>query len=434
MIFRWTLSLILLSSLILHAETFYGSGVDALGSGGALVARVRSTSALFLNPANLAELSRPELAVNGMLVSQKAYYSNIGQSTWASEVMEEAAPFGAIAFPLGKLTLAAGYARTREQDIQWDNEFIGRYRTNAQAFSVDSVSIGLGWSFHPKWQIGLSALQNDATLSRSVVRPYGLPWQQPQPDRMFEVEHFWSGSGTANSFLAGITFKPRFGWHLALTYETGTEFDIEGHYASQLSPGQEDATAVYQEAFVPLAESETSFFTPDKIHLAFSLKSTVRTRVEFNLFQEDWQENQGQSWHTSDATSDFRTYDTGLPLEKVNGLSIGAEFRHRKTLTWWAGIGYRETLIKRENIHPGMPTFDQFHYSLGLTWHWDNHSLECAYAYTQYRDATVLDQEWTFNPALPQNIESNGQEGLMESQRHQLAIGYRYRFQRRGTP
>jgi len=51
-----------------------------------------------------------------------------------------------------------------------------------------------------------------------------------------------------------------------------------------------------------------------------------------------------------------------------------------------------------------------------------------AYAYNQFRDSSTSDQELEIDLTQPDYLSSNTQEGLFESQRHHIALGFRRRF------
>jgi len=409
-----------------------GSGADEAGSAGAMAARISGAMALFSNPANIGNLSKVkgEVVVGGHTILQRAYYSNIGQSTWGSEKTSHFDGYGAVSYSFKSFTLAVGQASTYQHKISWDNtEFPARYSGSGQEMSVTETCLGASMQVGNKWAFGLSLRNAQADFLFDQNRPKPYYGVETFPDFFYDYAHHNVADDSGFGFSLGAFYTPRFGMKFAFTYFSKVDFDFNGTHSVIQTSHLDDQRALsdfsefsYQNAM------QSAWSTPDIFTLAGSFKPTVRLRVEVDLSYENWSTNKNVNIQTEDSQGLPLSFNLGREWNSNLDFSTGAEFRQTPNLIWRAGLGYRLHIIDKEELNPGYPVYDRFSVASGVSYRFGNNILELSYVYHQYRDVKVENQEWNIDLDSPDFLSSNTQNGLFESQKHQIVLGYRRRF------
>jgi len=421
------------TSLFAGGFRLEGSSPGEIASSGAITARISGAMALFLNPANMGNLDsvKGEVVFGGSALFQRGYYSNLGRTTWSSKATAEATPYGAVSYSLtDSLTLAAGYAQTYKHLFEWDSpDFIARYSGTGQEMTVNETVIGISYELGPKWAIGISARQASADFLYTINRVQPIYGSETFPQFFYDYTHQFEGDDEATGLGFGAYFTPKFGMKFGITYFSGMDFEFDGAHTLSLAEGETDQRILnHFNSFDYANQMATQWSIPDRWTLAASFRTTVRTRVEFDLSHESWGDVDRLEITSFDENGEPISFDLGSNWRDTFDFSSSAEFRQTKNLVWRAGLGYRLHVLDREELSPGYPIYDRFSASGGISFKFGKNVLELSYAYNQYRDSKTYNQEYEIDLSQPDLLSSNQQQGLFESQRHHIALGYRRRF------
>jgi len=410
-----------------------GNGVEEIGSAGAITARSKGAMSLFTNPANLGNLKKAkgEAVLGSSIFFQKGYYSNIGQSTWSSEAQTDFEPYGAFLFKFkDRFAFAIGQSNTYHHTFEWtDPEFIARYVSSGQEMIVTELTAGASVKFGSKWSFGITLRNATADFYFEQKRPKPIFGQETFPDRFYDYAHQNQADDSGIGFGLGMYYTPRFGMEFALSYFSAVDFSFSGVHRVVQTTDLENSNFVADFAsFAYENDMHSAWSIPQRITLASSFKTTVRTRVELDLAYEGWGTNDFMAIQTHDENGEPITFDLGTSWNNVMDYSAGGEFRHTPQLIWRAGIAYRSHILDKGDLHPGFPTYDRFTASFGISYKFDKNTIEFGYAYNQYRDVKVSGQELVIDINSEDYLISNAQSGLFESQKHQMSLAYRRRF------
>lgn len=429
---RWfTMMMSAWAASLVFASGFgvFENGMSPMGAAGAYVARAEDGSALFINPAGLAHLDRREIAFSLKFAFQGSHYSNVGQTIWGSDQKVDALPHFVFHDKVGRFAYGVGTTTSYFYDLDWNaaEDYPGRFLSTGSTFEGQEWSAGGAFEVTERISLGASLryIQNQYDISRRLPREIddGLGGTL-----IYEVDERVHGDGDAVGFtLAGQYYKSRW-FSMGFTYQSGTKVDLDGNRTFALATRETDARAM--EAFAAgFAESnmQTQIWLPQRICMGVATKVTVRTRLEIDVTWDDWSD-----WKSSVFTfgpdGSAGVWEISRDMGDVFGLKVAGDFQHRKNLLWSMGLAMRRGVVDSADVEPSFPDADCFTYAGGVSYLVEQWIFQVAYVYQQYRDTTVVGQEFIVSTEHPDLIVSTGQRGLFETQRHHISLGVRRRF------
>ncbi|MDJ0834981.1 MAG: outer membrane protein transport protein [Acidobacteriota bacterium] len=423
-------TLIFFSGIPLLASGFglYEVGTRGQDSVGAYTARAEDPSAVFYNPAGLTQLNFSEVMIGAKGSFTRSFYSNAGQTTWDSETETEVLPELFVNYQKGRLGLGLGSARTYTYTVDWDDDdFPARYLSNGSEFNVQEYMAAIGYKLTDTFSIGLTArfAQLEHTWSRHLPRPLDAN----DPSLHYEVNDSVDVDGSDMGFAVGLQYYRSRRFSMGLTYYSPIEIETDGTRGFSLATRTDDQRAIDALNADFADTAVTSLIElPERIQFGIASRVTVRTRLEVDVTYDDWKSSFEQTVFTPEDGTTPLTIDR--QWDEVYTIRVSGDFQQRKSLSW--RIGLASTLgspVPDETVEPGFADYDRFIYSGGVSYVFRRkYIFEGSWMYVQNRDRPVLDQELIYNANAPNFYQSNGQEGLFETQRHRLAVGLRIRL------
>ncbi len=408
------------------------NGVMGLGSIGAFVARAEDGSALFYNPAGLAQLERGELALSGKALFSRSFYSNVGQSTWESDDQIEGFPVFFWNAKLGRFAFGLGAVTPFYYEIAWDEaDFPGRFRANGSAIQVDEYLAGIAFKMTEHLSFGATFryAQADYRLTNIETRPFSAS----EPSLFYETEQKFEMDDQSNGFTAGFQYRRGRRLAIGLAYQSAIDLELEGDRVFRQITRADDIRAA--DAFArdfAAAPAASELTLADRIQAGFATRITVRTRLEVDLALARWSEVEQTLFNTRDAAGAAEQVVIPRQWDDSLEVRISGDFQQRRNLLWRMGLASVEGVAPDATVEPGFPDDDRFMYSFGVSYTLrKRYVVEAGWSYVQNRDTRTRDQEFLFDPNRPPSyLVANGQEGLFETQRTLLSIGLRVRFGR----
>lgn len=407
----------------------YEQGAQSMGSLGAFTARAEGPSALFHNPAGLAQLNTSEFSISARPMGSRSFYSNPGQSTWKSEPEFSAAynMFGSFRF--GRMALGIGSYAAHQYNLDWDElDFPARYLDQRTEFEAFEHSVGLGFRVTEHFSIGgaYRFAQADSLHSRVLARPLDAD----DASLFYDTRENFSADGDGTGFSVGFQWYRARRFSIGATYWSAIEMDLTGSRDFELYSRLNDQRAQndFNQTFSS-APLTTSFELPERIAVGIASRLTVRTRLELDVSTEKWSTNTATVYNTRNSAGDAEQLVFPRNWEDSVSIRLAGDFQQRKALLWRAAIASVEGVVPVETASPYFPDNDRFLYSFGVSYTWrKKYILEAAWQYIQNRDQDAVNQEFLYDPNSPNNISPTGQEGLYETQRTQFNFGVRIKF------
>ncbi len=407
----------------------YEQGAQGMGNLGAYTARAEDASALFHNPAGLAQLDTSEFTLSIRPLGSRSFYSNPGQSTWKSDPETNIVGNMFGSFRMGRLALGVGYYTSQYYKVDWvEEDFPARFLDKQNEFEAVEFSTGLAYRITDRFSVG--AAYRFAQLDTLHSRVLALPLGASDPSLSYEVLESYSADGDGGGFTIGFQYYQNRRFSVGATWWSSIDIDLEGARSYELYSRLNDVRA--QNAFAQTfngAPLTSSFELPERIAIGVSSRLTVRTRLELDISQESWSSNVATVYNTRD--NDGNAEQLTIPRNWDDSLTfrLAGDFQQRKALLWRAGIASVSGVVPGEAVSPYFPDHDRFLYSFGVSYTWRNkYILEAAWQYIQNRDRDTQNQEFLYNPNAPNNLSPNGQDGLYETQRSHFNFGVRIKF------
>ena len=435
---KWMKNWILITMLILGAMSMpilgsgfglYEQGAQSMGSLGAFTARAEGASALYHNPAGLAQLKMSEFSISLRPMGSRSFYSNPGQSTWKTDPEFNSAynMFGS--FNMGRFALGVGSYASHQYKLDWDEaDFPARFLDKETEFEAFEHSVGIGYRVTERFSIGgtYRFAQVDTSQSRVLVRPM----DESDSSLSYETLETFSSDGDGSGFSLGLQYYRARRFSLGATYWSSIKVDLTGSRDYALYSRLNDVRA--QDRFIENFNSApltTSFELPERIAIGIASRLTVRTRLELDISMEKWSSNVATVYNTQDSNGVAEQVVFPRNWEDSMSFRLAGDFQQRKALLWRAAIASVEGVVPVETASPYFPDDDRFLYSFGVSYTWrQKYIFEAAWQYIQNRDRDAVNQEFLFDPNAPNNISPTGEDGLYETQRTQFNFGVRIKF------
>ncbi len=315
---------------------FRRAGAEALGMGGAGVARSGTATAALWNPAGTASITQRELAFNGgfNLNTQEISVQRFAGAKALSEIDPKLLPtFAGLSYPLrlGERNLTLGFAYHRLMSFaQKNTQTFYIYPTGTidhietPKGSLYALAPSVALALTSKLAVGLSyhLLQGNSDYTFQVKSPYVDEFVFYN----FKDKESYEGSYAT----AGLQFKPN-GWlALGATVTPGWKYTVEEKRESLFVVSSVVGTNLEGETHITSPDSLQKFQLdlPLVYELGISVKPSARLTLAFDFAARPWSNTE----ISSNAT------DAQVSLLDANSLRFGLEYLAR---TKWAEVPLR---------------------------------------------------------------------------------------------
>ncbi len=389
------LALLLIPTSLAFASGFQLNevGARAMGMGGAFVAKANDLTAMYFNPAGLAQQSGFGAYLGGtMILPKSSFTSPTGKATdmVSQTFFTPNAYFGygmdnGLAFGLGVFT---PFGLGTEWPAGWDGRYVAG-KAEIQSFMVnptiayrvnDWLMVGAGLS----WMRSIVELSyNIATYSALALPPV------PAPDGTVAL----SANASAFSFDAGAIVKPTPEMSIGVSYRHSTKTDFEG-YASFTN------MAILQPYF-PGGAGKTTIKFPNQLFAGIAYDVLHNLTLEFDFHWVAW--STYDSLNLNIPTGPIAQLPPQLggprPLQTPSRsekawkdsylLRLGGEYRYQ-AWSFRAGFVYDANPEPNKSVEPLLPDADRFEGTVGVGYKFAGHwSVDAAVQLISFKDRTV---------------------------------------------
>lgn len=408
----WLVTLWAGSPLAFSAETLsvVPDSAQALGTVGGRFANLRDASAVRVSPANILQMSRPELLINA-----SAWHGDIQFESFAGPSLEQNEPwkfpasaYSVVPFAGGRAAFGIGVSTPYGLSSDYDRDSALRYAvpyeaqlltldfTPAVAFRVvDAVAVG----------IGMDILYSRLRIQQ--VYPWSAAAGTDVPDGEIELD----GDGWGVGGYMGVNWKLADRHRIALVGRLPLRVDYSGDFDARGMPAGLTAAGLSEHGDF---ESDITF--PGSIAAGYGVDVTERLTLGVDF---QWSANSSHDDIPLDVGSNQALLaGDAVELDWKDSIDLGAGVTYRLNDRWTLRAGYlfSENSQGDGNYTPSVPHNDRHVFGVGCGWSGRRDSIDVAYAFVYNLDRSVTGAAQPFF------------NGEYEHQWHVLTVSYTHRF------
>jgi long-chain fatty acid transport protein len=364
-------------------------GARAMGMGGAVVAQANDLSAIYFNPAGLAQLAGFRVSLGGTMILPKSSFTSpagaatdmVSQTFVTPNVHASYGMDNGLAFGVG---FYVPFGLGTEWPATWPGRFVA-VKTDLQNFVINpTIAYKVGDSF--MIGAGVSYMWSTVKLSYHIgtFSSLGPPPVPSATDGSVSLEADGNGIG----FDAGAIYKPVPELSIGASYRHSTKLDLEG--TAKFSSMQALTT------FFPGGTGKTTIKFPSQIFAGIAYRFSPAVTVELDLQWVGWSSYDTLAVQLPNGPP-FPL--TGRPLQATSKsgknwkdatlLRLGGEYLCEA----WAfrlGFIYDMTPQPNKTVEPLLPDANRMEGIVGVGYTVaGNWSIDAAYQLILFKDRTV---------------------------------------------
>jgi long-chain fatty acid transport protein len=349
-------------------------GAKASAMAGAFAATADDPSAIFYNPAGIAQQREIAALAGTTLINFTNEFTGDPTSNVTSGVEAKYnrhtfnIPNMYAVVPIGNnLTVGVGVFAAFGLRTDWADPFPGRYISKDADLKTTSVNPVIAWQTTD----GRLAIGGGVEYRRArVILNANRMALNPFSGRIVDVANtrLVSEYGSDIGFNAGILFKPSARFRLGASYRSAMDIDLDGEAEiTQISTGNAQLDTVIRAQLPPNQQINTTFPFPSIATIAAAFSPNENWDVEVDIIRTGWDrfEALAVNFETTPAASFVRPQN----WEDSNSYRLGVN--HNATEHWDVRFGfvYDENPQPVEAVSPLLPDSDRLGGSLGAGFH-----------------------------------------------------------------
>jgi len=390
------LALLLIPASVAFAGGFQLNevGARAMGLGGAFAAKANDLSAMFYNPAGIANQVGFGAYLGGTMILPKSTYTSVGgvSSDMVSQTFVTPNAYFGYGWNSG-LAVGIGVFAPFGLGTEWPAGWSGRYFAAKADIQAVMVNPTIAYRVN-EWLMlgaGFSWMRSTVKLSYNVAT-YSVIAVPPTPAPTDGVVSL-SANGNAFSFDAGAIVKPLPEMSIGLSYRHSSKTDLEGNASftnmQALQP------------YFPGGAGTTTIKFPNQIFAGLAYDVSDKLTLEFDF--------QWIAWSTYDSLNlqlptgpiapfppqlgGPRALQTSSRSEKAwedtYMLRLGGEYRYDEW-SFRLGFIYDATPQPNKYVEPVLPDANRTEGTLGVGYKFASHwTVDAAYQLILFKDRTV---------------------------------------------
>lgn len=390
-----------ISTIQLAAEGFRNPppGTFGLGRSGSKIAQIDDATAITHNPANLTDISGPDLALPIMALYYKVDYTGTNGTATTKDPWKFL-PAAYFSTPLKDERFVAGAGITSPYGIANEWEEGGAFNYSAPYFTeLKTINFNptFAWKISEQFRlgIGLDVMWSELRLKQRI------PWGTGLPDGQMIGKGDGFGFGGNLGFTWQVNEKNR----VAVTYRSQMTIDYDGTFnLENIPPGA---------PLLPQSDFASSITFPNIVGLSYGHE--VNKNLRFGVDVEWLQFSNFDTLPLSIGQS-FASVPSEIRQDWVNTFTvgIGGDWRFAEDWVWRFSYQYYQTPVPDETFSPTIPDSDQNVVTTSVGYGFGQSVVELAYGLVLYDDRTI---------ATAQTSAYNGNYSLNV---HLISASYRF--------
>lgn len=399
-----SLSRLLLSCLVLSltlSGAAYGSGflipeqgAKASSMSGAFVATADDPSAIFFNPAGLAQQRRLSGIGGATFITFKNEFLGDPNDQFTSGqtgVYDRhlfIPPNGYVTVPIGEnLTFGVGLFSAFGLRTDWSDPWVGRFVSRDTNLKTASLEPALAWQTSDgRFAVGggIEYRRARVTLNRNngTLNPF--------TGRLADVANVYLSSDweASTGWNVGVLFKPSPMWRVGISHRSDMDIDFTGDATfTQIPTGNAQVDAIVRSQLPPNQGIATTIPFPAITAAGIAISPVATWDIEFDIWRTTWSRfetllvefeqtpavnlNRSQNWED--------TYSYRLGTNK------------RLTDNWDVRLGgvYDKNPQPTENVGPLLPDADRTGFTFGVGYHRGMWILDVGTMFLDFKDRST---------------------------------------------
>jgi long-chain fatty acid transport protein len=396
-------------------------GAKASAMAGAFAATADDPSAIFYNPAGIAQQREMSVLAGTTFINFTNEFTGDPTSPITAGVEAKYnrhtfnVPNMYAIIPIGQnLTVGLGVFAAFGLRTDWADPFPGRYISKDADLKTTSVNPVIAWqSSNGKIAIGAGAEYRRARVILNANRMELNPFV----GRVVDVANtrLVSEYGDDIGFNAGILLKPTDRFRIGASYRSAMDIDLDGRAEiNQILTGNPQFDAVIASRLPPDQPINTTFPFPSIAQVGFAFSPNETWDLEFDVMRTGWDRFKALAvnFETTPAASFVRPQN----WEDSNSYRFGVN--HNATANWDVRFGavYDQNPQPVESVSPLLPDSDRIGGSLGAGFHTGPLTIDGSLLVLHFKDRST------------QNSNAEGFNGVYETDALLWSVNLGYRF------
>lgn len=355
--------------------SIFEQGAKASGMAGAFAATADDPSAVFYNPAGLAQQREMNVLAGATFINFTNEFIGDPNSEVTSGIEGKydrhtfIPPNAYAIIPIGEnLTFGFGAWSAWGLRTDWADPWEGRFVSRDADLKTMSIEPAIAWQTSDgKFAVGGGIEYRRARVI--LIQNIALPFLNPFTGRITDIGNarLSSDYGDDTGFNLGVLWKPTERLRFAATYRSEMDMDLEGDADfTQISTGNAQLDAVVAQTFPLDDQISTVFPFPAVYSVGAAFSPNDRWDIEFDITHMTW-----SRFEALDV--DFKAHpERGFTREQnwddSSCYRLGANIKATEDFEVRLGVLYDENPQPVEAVSPLLPDSDRIGATFGFGW------------------------------------------------------------------
>ncbi len=356
--------------------SIFEQGAKASGMAGAFVATADDPSAIFYNPAGLAQQREMSVLAGATFINfsneftgdPNSLYTSGTEGKYDRHTFVPPNMYGIM--PIGSnLTFGIGAFSAWGLRTDWQDPWVGRFVSRDADLKTMSVQPTLAWQTSSgNFAVGGGVEYRRARVILSQNIP--LPFPNPFTGRVTDIGNarLASDYGSDIGWNVGVLFKPSDRFRFGASYRTDMDIDLEGEADfTQISTGNPQLDAVVGATFPADDTISTTLPFPAVAAVGVAFSPNDRVDLEFDITHMTWSRFEALAVDFDNQPA--RSFVRPQNWDDSSAYRLGANIA--ATPEWDVRLGavYDENPQPVEAVSPLLPDSDRIGGTFGVGWH-----------------------------------------------------------------
>lgn len=399
----------------------FEQGAKATGMAGAYVATADDPSAIFYNPAGLAQQRELTVLAGATFINFSNEFTGDPNSEYTSGTEGKydrhtfVPPNMYATLPIGQnLTVGVGVFSAWGLRTDWADPWVGRFISRDADLKTTSVQPTVAWqTSNGKLAVGAGVEYRRAR----VFLNQNLPALNPFTGRIVDIGNarLASDYGDDIGWNLGVLFKPSDRFRIGASYRSDMDIELDGEADfTQISTGNAQLDAVVRAGFPQDDTIGTVFPFPAIAAVGVAFSPTERIDVEFDITHMTW--SRFEALDVDFTNQPARNFVREQNWTDSSAYRLGSNIEATENWDIRLGILYDENPQPVESINPLLPDADRLGASFGVGWHHGPFIVDATAFVVHFKDRSTG------------GVNPEGFEGTYETDAMLWSFNLGYRF------
>jgi long-chain fatty acid transport protein len=403
--------------------SIFEQGAKASGMAGAFVATADDPSAIFYNPAGLAQQRELTVLAGATFINFSNEFNGDPNSEYTSGTSGKydrhtfVPPNMYASLPIGNnLTVGVGVFAAWGLRTDWADPWVGRFVSRDADLKTTSVQPTVAWqTTNGRFAVGGGVEYRRARVILNQNIP--LPFPNPFTGRITDVGNARLASeyGDDIGWNLGVLFKPTDRFRIGASYRSDMDIELDGEADfTQISTGNAGLDALVAQTFPQDDTINTVFPFPAVAAVGIAFSPSERVDVELDITHMTWSRFEALAVDFNNQPA--RSFVREQNWEDSSAYRLGTNIE--ATANWDVRLGalYDQNPQPTESVSPLLPDSDRIGATIGAGWHHGPFIVDGALFVLHFKDRST------------QGRNPEGFDGTYETDALLWSVNLGYRF------